>query len=194
MGKRVAIIIGHPDADEPHFCHALAQAYANGAAEAGHEVRVIDVGTLNFPLLRTRREFEKGVPPPDIRAAQEDISWADHLLIVYPLWLGTMPALLKAFFEQTFRYGFALTAGGKGMPRKLLAGRSARIVVTMGMPAMVYRLLFGAHGLKSLQGGILSLSGIRPVRSTLVGLVENRSARQRGEVLSELQELGRRAR
>jgi putative NADPH-quinone reductase len=80
------------------------------------------------------------------------------------------------------------------MPKKLLAGRSARIVVTMGMPAMVYKILFRAHGLKSLESGILSLSGIKPIRSTLIGLVEGRTARYRSRVLEEMNELGRRAR
>jgi putative NADPH-quinone reductase len=193
--RRIAIILGHPDAAEPHFCHALARAYQDGATKAGHEVRIIDVSKLDFPLLRNRREFESVEPPPAIRAAQEDIRWAEHLLIVYPLWLGTLPALLKAFFEQTFRYGFALSVGNaKGMPKKLLAGRSARIVVTMGMPAMVYKVLFRAHGLKSLESGILSLSGIKPIRSTLIGLVEGRSARYRRRMLEEMNELGRRAR
>jgi putative NADPH-quinone reductase len=194
MGKRIAIILGHPDATEPHYCHSLARAYLDGATKAGHEVRVIDVARLDFPLLRNRREFESAEPPAVIRAAQDDIRWAQHLVIVYPLWLGTLPALLKAFFEQTFRYGFALSLGSaRGMPKKLLAGRSARIVVTMGMPATAYKYLFRAHGLKSLESGILSLSGIRPIRSTLIGLVENRSAAWRRRVLDEMCELGARA-
>lgn len=192
--RRIAIILGHPDATQPHFCHALARAYEDGAVKAGHEVRVIDVARMDFPLLRSREDFEKGEPSPAIRKAQEDIRWAQHLFIVYPLWLGTLPALLKAFFEQTFRYGFALSAGGSRLPRKLLAGRSARIVVTMGMPAAVYKILFRAHGLKSLESGILSLSGIRPIRSTLIGLVESRSPAYRRRMLEELAELGSRAR
>jgi putative NADPH-quinone reductase len=193
MPKRIAIILGHPDAAEPHYCHALARAYQEGAVAAGHEVRIIDVARLDFPLIRNRREFESGEPPQSILAAQEQIRWAQHLVIVYPLWLGTLPALLKGFFEQVFRYGFAISTGGKGFPKKLLAGRSARIVVTMGMPATAYRYLFRAHGLKSLESGVLSLSGIRPIRSTLIGLVENRSARYRARMLDEMGELGRRA-
>ncbi len=194
MPKRIVIILGHPDASESHFCHALAQAYQEGAAAAGHEVRVIDVARLDFPLIRSRREFESGEPPAAIRDAQQQILWAQHLVIVYPLWLGTLPALLKGFFEQTFRYGFALSAGGgKSMPRKLLAGRSARIIVTMGMPALVYRVFFRSHGLKSLESGVLSMSGIRPIRSTLLGLIEGRSARYRRGLLDEMRDLGRRA-
>jgi putative NADPH-quinone reductase len=194
MTRRILIILGHPDAGEAHFCHALARAYEEGAVKAGHEVRLIDVGRLDFPLLRSRKEFEAEPPPAVIRAAQDDIRWAEHLLIIYPLWLGTLPALLKGFFEQTFRYGFALGMGGPGLPRKLLARRSARIVVTMGMPALVYKLWFRAHGLKSLTSGVLALSGIKPIRSSVFGTIEGRSPEDRRRLLDRMRELGRRAR
>lgn len=194
MGKRITIIQGHPDPDEGRFCHALGWTYEDGAVAGGHEVRTIDVAKLDFPLIRTRREFEKGPVPDDIRVAQDDIRWANHLVICYPLWLGTLPALLKGFFEQTFRYGYALDVGNRrGMVRKLLKGRSARIIVTMGMPAAVYRYYFRAHGLKSLESGILAISGISPVRSTLIGSIEKPDARYRERWLGEIHELGRRA-
>src|SRR5690606_33809889 len=137
---------------------------------AGLEVERIEVARLEFPLLRTQADFEKGSPPPQIAAAQEAIRRAEHLVIVYPLWLGTMPALLKGFFEQVFRPGFAHCTHVRGW-QALLKGRSARIVVTMGMPALVYRWYFGAHGLKSLRRGILSFVGIRPIRETLIGMM-----------------------
>jgi len=193
-GKRITIIQGHPDPAEGHFGHALGWTYEAGAVEGGHQVRTIDVARLDFPLVRSRTEFEKGKPPADIREAQEDILWANHLVICYPLWLGTLPALLKGFFEQTFRYGYALDVGGKtGMVRKLLKGRSARVIVTMGMPAAVYRYYFRAHGLKSLESGVLGMCGIAPIRSTLIGSVEKSDARYRKRWLEEIRELGSRA-
>src|SRR5690606_40376980 len=106
-------IQGHPDPRGGHFGHALAQAYAEGAASAGHELRTIAIAALDFPLVRTREEWEDGRPPPAIAAAQEAIAWANHLVLVYPLWLGAMPAVLQGFLEQVMRPGFALepTAG-----------------------------------------------------------------------------------
>jgi putative NADPH-quinone reductase len=194
MAKRISIIQGHPDSREGHFCHALGWTYEAAAVEAGHQVRTIDVARLDFPLIRTREDFEQGKVPDDILAAQEDIRWANHLVICYPLWLGTLPALLKGFFEQTFRYGYALDIGGKtGRVRKLLKGRSARIIVTMGMPAAVYRYYFRAHGLKSLESGILAISGIAPIRATLVGSVEKADTRHRARALAEVRKLGSRA-
>ena len=127
---RIAIVLGHPD-PEPHFGHALAAAYEKAAREAGHDVRRIDVARLEFPLLRNEQEWRSVAPPAAIREAQEAILWSEHLLIVFPLWLGDMPARLKAFFEQALRPGFAV--GVKF--RKLLKGRSARVVVTMGCRA-----------------------------------------------------------
>ena len=195
MPKRIAVIQGHPDPDRSRFCRALADAYAEGAAYAGHQVRRIEVAELDFPLLRTKEDFQSGTAPEAIRQAQEAIGWAEHLLIVYPLWLGSMPALLKAFLEQVFRPGFA-TAGeaSRGTWKKLLVGKSARIVVTMGMPALVYRWYFRAHSLKSLERNILGFCGIGPIRETLIGMVEAKSEAKRLAELRRMRELGRRAR
>lgn len=190
--KRIAIVQGHPDATQPHFGHHLMAAYARAATAAGHEVRLIEVAKLDFPLLPSKQEWEHGAPPPVIAAAQQTIAWAEHLVICYPLWLGGMPALLKGFLEQIARPGFAFSAPASGkMWRKLLTGKSARIVITMGMPAPLYRWYFGAHSLKSLERNILGFVGIKPIRSTLIGLVEHPDVRQRERWLRKLEALGR---
>ncbi len=191
MGERIIIIQGHPDGQARHFGHALADEYAKGCEDGGHAVRRIEVAMLEFPLLRTKEEFEKGQPPDSIRRAQDAIRWADHLVILYPLWLGSMPALLKAFLEQVFRPGvaFEYQASGK-MAKKLFTDKSARIVVTMGMPACVYRWFFFAHSLKSLQRNILGFCGIKPARATVIGKVEGMTEQQRAGWLDEMRRLG----
>lgn len=191
MPRRIALIQGHPDPDDARYCRGLAAAYAKGARLAGHEVREIDVAKLEFPLLRTQGHFKSGAVPADIAAAQDAIGWADHLVIIYPLWLGTMPALLKAFFEQVFRPGFAFEYLPKGRWRKALKGRSARIVITMGMPAFFYRWFYRAHSLKSLERNILNFSGIGPCRETLIGMVEALGDVKRQKVLRKMSDLGR---
>jgi putative NADPH-quinone reductase len=94
---------------------------------------------------------------------------ADHLVTVYPLWQGQFPALFHAFLEPSFRSGFAAEIRDGGVPKKLLTGMSARIAVTMGMSALVYRWYFGAHSLKSLEHNLLRFPGIAPVKATLIG-------------------------
>lgn len=192
----ILIVQGHPDASSPHFGHALADAYAAGARTAGHAVRVLSVAELDFPLLRSKAQWEDGELPHALLPAQQDIAWAQHLVFLFPLWLGGMPALLKGFLEQVARPGFALSKPGEGeaMPKKLLAGRSARLVVTMGMPALVYRWYFRAHSVKALERNILGFVGIAPVRETLIGMVdgpEGMAARERW--LAKLCKLGAQA-
>jgi putative NADPH-quinone reductase len=104
--KHILIIQGHPDPEGHHFGHALAEAYAKGAVEAGHQVDLITVARLDFPLLRSRDDLERGTPPACIRDAQSAMLAADHILLLYPVWNGAMPALAKGFLEQTFRPAF----------------------------------------------------------------------------------------
>jgi putative NADPH-quinone reductase len=138
MPRRILIIVGHPDPEPTRLCRALAAGYAEGARSAGHEVRLIDIATLDFPLLRTMEEFGQRPMPSTLEDAAKAIRNAEHLVFIFPLWLGTMPALLKGFMEQVMRPGvaFAYPEPGKGgFAKTLLKGRSARVVVTMGMPA-----------------------------------------------------------
>jgi len=194
MRKRILIIDGHPDSRADHYVHALSKAYCDGARAAGHEVRSIIVSELEFPLLRTTEDFREAQVCASIRSSQELIAWADHVVILFPLWLGSMPALLKGFLEQVLRPGFAFAESARhGFPKKLLSGRSARIIVTMGMPGLFYRWYFRAHSLKSLQRNILRFCGFGPIRACVVGMVESMTSQQRGEWLQKVQELGTRA-
>lgn len=182
MGKRILLIQGHPDHLQPHFCHALADAYAEGAAAAGHEVRRLDVAALEFPLLRSPAHWDEGDLPISLVPAQADILWAQHLVVFFPLWLGDMPALLKGFFEQAMRPGFAIERSDcHAMFKKRLAGRSASVVVTMGMPAAIYRWVFRAHSVRSLERNILGFVGFAPVHETLIGGVGNLDEKARGK-------------
>lgn len=189
---KIAAIQAHPDPAPGHFGPALADAYRKGAESAGHEVRAIELASLDFPLLRSQHEFEQEPMPSVLEPARDAIDWADHLLVVYPLWLGTMPALLKGFLEQVFRPGFAFEYDA-GWPGGRLKGKSARIVVTMGMPAFVYRWYFRAHSLRSLERNVLAFAGIRPVRASLVGMIGALDESKRARWLERMQQLGRRA-
>lgn len=190
MSKRIALIQGHPDPAGGHFGHALASAYEGSASEAGHRVKTIPVARLQYDLLRNAREWEQEPVADAIRDAQRTIDWAEHLVIFFPLWMGDMPARLKAFFEQVLRPGFAIGKAAPGrMGRKLLKGRSARIVVTMGMPAFFYSVYYRAHSVKSLQRNVLEFCGIAPVRATLIGMVEG-SSEAREDWLMKLSVLG----
>lgn len=188
MGDRILVLNGHPDPSPSRFAAALAAAYVLGAHQAGRQVRRLDVGALEFPLIRSQDAFLHDLPPSDIAEMQAAIRWADHLVIIFPLWLGAMPAVLKGCFEQVFRYGFAIDPPGQPFKRRL-GGRSARVIVTMGMPRPIFRWVFGAAGLTSLERGLLWMAGVRPIRHLILGGVEG-APRRREAWLSDVHRLG----
>lgn len=195
QARRILLIQGHPDGTHDHLCQALERAYEAGAVAHGHAVRRIHVADLDFPLLKSQAEWTHGTLPACLEIAQRDIRWAQHLVFFFPLWLGDMPALLKGFLEQVARPGFAFGAadGPRSMRSKGLAGRSARIVITMGMPGLVYRWYFLAHSLKSMKRNILGFVGISPVQDTLVGMAGNMSPAKARRWFDRMGALGRAA-
>jgi putative NADPH-quinone reductase len=172
MPKRIVVINGHPDNRPERFCSSVVATYVDSAVKAGHDVRRIDVGKLSFPLLVRFEDFQVLPNAADIRKAQDDIGWAEHLVFIHPLWLGSAPSMLKGFLEQVACGGFGFDSGTAGNPARKLKGKTARIIVTMAMPAFAYRFVFGSFGVRAFARGILRVSGVWPVRKTYFGGVE----------------------
>lgn len=189
--KRIVIIQGHPDLNNHHYCHSVASAYAEGALRNGHIIQMVEVANLSIPFLLNKQQFESHDLDHAIINIQGTIQWADHIVIIYPLWLGTMPALLKHFFEQVFRPNFAfLKSKNKKLPKRLLEGKSAHIIVTMGMPAWFYRIFYRAHSHKCLERNILGFVGISPIRHSLIGEIETTKEKNRLKWLLKIQQSG----
>lgn len=195
--KHIVIIQGHPNADRPHFCHALADAYTAGAGQADYELETIDVASLEFPLIRSRGSVEHCAVPEAIRRAQRVLGRSDHIVLIFPVVNGAMPMLLTAFLEQTLTCPLVCPNAesddcprqcSPSTPRKTLAGRTGRIVATMEMPASDYGWYL--HPEKR----ILRQSGVSPVQETLIGLVQASNPRRRERWLRLMRTLGRRAR
>jgi|TARA_R100000501_G_scaffold8550_1_gene17393 putative NADPH-quinone reductase len=191
--RKIAIFQCHPDPSEERLCDALCERYGQAARTAKHEVRITRIADLDFECLRTQQEFEEYPLPPPLTEAQEAIRWCDHMVIIFPLWLGGLPGHARCFWEQIMRPGFATQYREKGFPKRLLKGRSARLIVTMGMPAPAYRLIFGAFGVRAFDRSVLRLAGIGPIRHTLIGRAA--TAREQGpELFRTIDTLARRAR
>lgn len=193
MMSRICLFNAHPDPSQERFCFALTDAYQQEAEAAGHTVDRFDLGALDVPLLDRAADFR--TPPPDpLQPLQAALGAADHLTLIYPLWLGSLPAKAKAVLEHLARGGFFLDAGeaSNNWPTQKMKGKSARLIVTMGMPGLAYRLFFGAHSLKGLEAGMLRISGFKPVRHTIFGGVEL-SPQTRARMLDKTRALGARA-
>ena len=188
----VLIVQGHPDGAEQHLCHAIAQAYRSAAEAAGHGVTVISIAGEVIPYLRSKAEWEGSDLPQVAVTGQKAVQDAEHIVLIYPLWMGDVPAMLKAWFEQVLRKGFAFERYGRTW-RPALTGRSARIIVTTGMPGAAYRWFYMAHSLRSLERNILRFCGIRPVRRSIFGNAEDPSGKAQARMLTTAARLGARA-
>lgn len=190
MSRRILVILGHPDAES--FCAALADAYADAARQAGHEVRLLRLGTLVFdPILHEGYRRIQALES-DLACAQNDILWAQHLVFVYPIWWGAMPALLKGFFDRLFLPGFAFRyREGSALWDRLLTGRSARLLVTMDTPPWYYRWVYHMPGHRQMRHTILEFSGIKPVGTSSFGPVRGSSPQRRERWLTAVRRLGR---
>ena len=156
MQRRILIIIGHPA--KKSFNRALASHYAEAARKAGAEVRVLHLGEIAFdPILRDG--YDQALEP-DLREAQKLIKWCEHLVVVTPLWWGTVPALLKGFFDRAFLPKWAFTYKGN-MPVKLLGGRTAQAIGTMDSPSWWYRFVQRKSLERTLGTGTLRFVGFK---------------------------------
>lgn len=187
---RILVINGHPDPAPTHLCAALADAYVRGANEAGHEITRLDVGALDFPLVRSLEDYKSSVIVPDMQRAQDLIKHAQHLVFVFPIWFGSPPALLKGFLEQLLRTGYSLSSPQAAMS-SILTGKSARLIVPMGMPTSLFRFVLGGHGLAGLEKGLFLVTGVSPVRRTLLGGSVEADPAKRAKWLQQTEALGR---
>jgi len=191
MAKRILVILGQPDAKS--YGGALAAAYAEGARANGAEVREVRLGEIAFDPAPRPGSLKPGELEPDLARAQAAIKWAEHLVFVYPIWWGTIPALLKGFIERVFTPGFAVNFHqDSALWDKLLAGRSARLIVTLNTPSLIYRWVYGQPGHTTMKRSILKFCGIKPVRITEVGPIKNSTEAKRAQWLQQVRTLGRR--
>ncbi len=188
--SKILIIDGHPDSES--FGSALRAAYERGAAASGADVRSLVIRDLTFnPNLafgyRQRTELE-----PDLLNAQELIRWADHLVVIHPVWWGSLPALMKGFFDRVFLPGFFFEKlpNSRFRWRKLLSGRSGRIIYTLNTPRLFWWLA-GRPSYNALKWTTLGYCGIRPIRGTTIGMMRMSTPEWRARWLAKIESMGR---
>ncbi len=186
MKRKILVILAHPAPSS--YCGALAGAYVQGAGESLAEVRQLVLADMKFDPVRA----VNGPVETDIAEARDAIMWAEHLVFVYPIMWGAMPALLKGFIERTFVPGFAVNfPDNSRLWHRLLKGRSARLIVTMNSPPFVYRWVFGGPAHKIMKWAILKVCGISPVRVMAIGPMRAASKERREAWLQDVRRAGR---
>ncbi len=187
MPKNITVILGNSNSNS--YCNALATAYVQTAKDAGHNVRFFNLEEVIFdPILHhgyhQRQELE-----PGLKEIQDAITWAEHLVFIYPIWWGSMPALLKGFFDRVLLPGYAFKyRENSPLPERLLTGRSAHAFVTMDAPLWYYWLVYKSAGHNQIKTIILEFCGIKPVKITSFGSVKKTSLAQRLKWLQKVKD------
>ncbi len=157
MSKKIFVIVGHPDTQS--FNRELGESYVRGAQHEGHEARIVNLGSLSFgPILHKGYKLPQQLEP-DLEKIQSDIIWCNHLVIIYPSWWSTMPAILKGMFDRIWLPGFAFKFHPHGLWWDgLLGPRTARVFVTSDAPPIFTRIIFG-DTTNEIKKGILWFAG-----------------------------------
>ncbi len=189
--KKILIINGHPN--EQSLCGSLAEAYQQGAKATGHEVRLIHLSKLKFDPILHKGYLEIQELEEDLKLAQKDILWAQHLVFVYPIWWGSVPALLKGFLDRVLLPGFAFKYK-KDSPwwDRLLKGRTGRLIITTDAPWWWNKFAYGDPAVRMMKEAVLEFCGVKSVKVTQFDVIKNRSREVIERHLSEVSKLGQR--
>lgn len=124
----VLIVYAHP---EPRSLNGALRDFAVQHLEAaGHAVQVSDLYAMNWkptldaddmterapgarfdPSRDSKHAYETGTQRDDIAREQQKLKWADALILQFPLWWFSMPAIMKGWIERVYAYGFAYGVG-----------------------------------------------------------------------------------
>ena len=168
MPQRIFILNGHPGPSS--LAGQAMDRYASAAIAAGHEVRVTQLADLSFDPDRGKAGYSNAKPlEPVLERELENLEWCSHFVLAFPLWWGGFPAKLKGWIDRVFVNGRTFTTDRTtsiGLPAPLLAGRSARVLITSDTPRSFLWLAYRDAILRQLKGQILGFCGFKPVRIT----------------------------
>ncbi len=184
--------MGHPSCNS--YCSAIANSYFSGAKDSDYDVKLLSLAKLDFNVTIGDKYSDNDRKLEScLIESQNMIKWADHLVIVYPMWASSMPALLKGFFDNIMRPGFSYSISESGKFKGLLGNKSARIITTMAMSKIIYHLFFRSMSFKLIKRGILGACGVRPIKGTFFYNVDYVDDSCRKKWLAEVKELGNKA-
>ncbi len=179
------ILRAHPFRDS--FNDALADAWAAGADSL--PIQDIDVHALDFdPVLRTAHRADQALEP-DLQRVEQALAAAAHVVVAFPVWWGSTPAVLKGLFDRVLRTGWAYRYED-GWPVGGLTGRSARVLTTMDAPVWYDRLWNGRPAIQQVRTGTLAFCGVKPVRLSTFGGIRDTTAEQREKMLARARAAG----
>jgi len=192
MTRKIFIWVAHPKPGS--LSAALADAYERGAVARGADIRRMDLTGMSFDPAFEGYGADPCALEPDLLQWQENLAWAEHVLLLHPYWWGAMPARAKAVLDRALTSGFAFKYHARGMGwDKLLTGRSADIIITSDTPPWLDTLLYRKPGRRVLRNQVLGFCGIRTRRILQLGSVKLADPKRIKRWLGRAETLGRTA-
>lgn len=192
MTRKIFIWVAHPKANS--LCAGLADAYQTGAANAGADIRRMDLSDMSFDPATGGQGGDTVPLEPDLLDWQQNVAWADHLLIVHPYWWGAMPTPAKAVLDRALISGFGFKYHRRGMGwDKLLAGRTADAFITSDTPPLLDTVLYRKPGRRVLRNQVLGFCGIKARKILQFGSVKLADPAKITRWLARAETLGRTA-
>jgi NAD(P)H dehydrogenase (quinone) len=137
----ILIVKAHPSPSG--HAHRIAETYAQAKKTKGHTVEIIDLYAkecqADFLTFTNIREM---VPPPIQKKCEDQITWADEIVMVHPIWWGLPPAIMKNWVDITFWVHFAYRYSPDGAVIKLLNNKTAKVFATAGGSSWYYHFIF----------------------------------------------------
>lgn len=169
---RLLVVHAHPVPES--FGTALFRATVEAAEAAGHEVRTIDLHAEGFdPVMgaEERRAYDGAGEPEDpvLRRHVDHLRWAEGIVLVYPTWWYSQPAMLKGWLDRVWRPGVAFHLGPEGLRPGLTQVRLLGVVTTLGSSRWLWTAVMGAPGRKVILRGLRVCTGWR-TRTFWLGL------------------------
>lgn len=192
MAKNILVIKAHPALNS--YNETLANEYIKGVKKSKNQVKEISLRELKLERFLKHDHQTSAKLSDDLLNAQKLIKWADHLVFAYPIWWGTMPALLKEFIEIVFTPEFAFKYSNNKKSFKvqqLLKGKSARLLVTMDVPVLFYKTILGDPTDKIMRKGTLNFCGVKPVKKSYFGSVKKSTEGTRNSWAYKAYEIGK---
>ncbi|QIP15136.1 NAD(P)H-dependent oxidoreductase [Spirosoma aureum] len=182
---KIYLLLAHPDKNS--FNGQIADAYYTSAIEKGHTVRYQKLAEMTFdPILRKGYQVEQTLES-DLIAAQQNILWCDKWVIIYPVWWGNLPALLKGFIDRTLTPGFAFNYHDKDpFWDKLLKGRTAELIATSDAPGWWIWWQYRNSDVHALKHATLNYCGFEHISVRRITRVRFLSKVQRKQKIKEI--------
>ncbi|KKK76277.1 hypothetical protein LCGC14_2865290, partial [marine sediment metagenome] len=161
------------------------------SAEKKHQVKLLKLSDMEFNIDLSEGYTEEHSMEESIKSFQASLEWCEHLVVFTPIWWGALPAKLKGLIDRAFLPGFAFQyENGKSIPKKLLQGRTARIVMTMDTPPWYYFVIQGAPAIRQLKAATLKFVGFNSVKSKMIGPIISSTEESRSRWLNDVAKLG----